>query len=177
MAKKIGVIFVLMSLVLITLSSSIYQFFIISYKKDFKSYLQSHSNTINTSKITIQKDQLNKNQSTFFFIDFFDEISYNEILYDIISKEDNGNELVLTVVKDIEDTDKREIYSLLFNEDDTDNKASKKIINELLSMKYLKQTNFEFQISHLKETLLQYIPFECSVKKVFLPQEYPPPLV
>ncbi len=177
MIKKTGIIFTLTVVVLLTFSSCFFRLYLSSYKKEFKTYISNHTNSLKTSKVTIKKNQLNAKNSNIKVFDDYNEISQNGVLYDVVSVEYNVDEIIFTVVKDLKETAILTEYSMIFEEDDDKNSNGMfKVLKKILALKYISNSSIKYSnLRKASSTSYFYFEYPSILNKGFLTQETPPP--
>lgn len=176
--KKISV-FVLLSLTIVLSTSGyfFYRAFLISYKKDFKSFIQQNKNTIETSQFIVKPCELFINNSKITWLDDNKEIYYQGELYDIVTISHQKGVTILSVLCDDQEQKLKEEFASLYNEDaiKKNNHNPMKFLKQFLALKYIEPIQLDF--NHLKTSYFDSLYFEYtfSIKKGFLTQETPPP--
>lgn len=175
MLKKTGIILTLSVTILIACSHFICHLYLNAYKNEFKSFAVSNLNSIGISKITVKKNNLNSKVCDVVIFNNYEEISHNGILYDVLSVENSANEIIYTVVADIEDSRLTNQYLLLFEENETNDNELKKVLKQLLELKYVTPLKTDFSPQTIFNWKNTYVIIISILKPRFLSPETPPP--
>lgn len=171
--KKATIIF---SLIIITVLSTgsyfIHYFFLKSYKADFKSYILTNKENLQSSELIINSNELYINTQIIEWEDDNEELLYKGILYDVISIKTNDEKTVLTVFADVEE---EEIKNKFASNYDEDSDKSLKLLKQFLALQYISPTNELFNTCSISTILVNHKDYRFHISSGFLSQETPPP--
>lgn len=150
---------------------------LISYKKEFKSYIKVHKNNIPTTQLTINGNELYVNTKKIVWVDDNKEIYYNGKLFDVITITHQQNKVVLTLLSDENEQKLKEDFASLYNNDEIEKSNHKpiKLLKQLLSLKYLGTSLVNFKFIQTAKTPYFVNNLNDGICTVFLNKETPPP--
>lgn len=175
MLKKTGIILILSVTILIACSHFICHLYLNAYKNNFKSFAFNNLNSIGISKIIVKKNKLNTKECNVIVLENNDEISHNGILYDVLSIDDSANEIIYTVVADIEDSWFTQQYLLLFEENETNDSDLRKVLKQLIDLKYITPIRTTFKYQTIFYSKKSYVVYISNLNPRFIIPETPPP--
>lgn len=166
-----------MSVVLATGSYFFYKAHVTNYKKDFRSYLSSHSKLLITTVITINKTDLYKNMANIIWEDENQEVVYNNKLYDVIAVKSLEDKVQITVVSDEKEQDLKNQFSGVYGSEfikKQNNPIS--LLKQFLALKCtLSDTKLQI-ITNISLTKNCNIVCQSSISEGYLKQETLPPI-
>lgn len=139
--KKIGLIFVGILVCVISFGNFIlYRYHICSYKAEFKSYIKTNQQNIQTDTIKINVSELYKNGKDISWEDENKEVNYKGNLYDIINISVNNEEVILTVLLDKEEAKIKNQFADSYNQNPINTSSNKPagLLKQFLALKYIK---------------------------------------
>jgi len=176
--NKASIIF---SFILVSLFSTgsffIHHCYLLSYKKEFKSYLQKNKNQQAFTIINITPSELYTNSKKITWEDGNKEVLYNGTLYDIVSLKTKGTFIELSVVSDIQEMNLKKQFSLLFNlNSQSKTKEPFSLLKSFLALKCLVNSSFySFKNTESKSHLI-HTPVALKLHAGYHLQETPPPV-
>ena len=176
--KKIPV-FILFSLTIVLTTGGYFfhRVHLISYKKEFKLFIQQNKNTIETTQLIIEPSELFINTSKITWVDDNKEIYYKGKLYDIVTITRKKDSVVIDALSDSKEQKLKEEFAYSYNNDAVGKANNKpiKLLKQFLTLKYLGTDLVEFQFLQSSNTLCFCINYNACISKVFLNKETPPP--
>ncbi len=152
----------------------IYKSILRSHKKEFKAFIRS--NYVKSEQLEISPDQLYTDNLEMQWLDENKEVCPNGVMYDVLSIQNSGTKVILNVVKDKDEKELMDRYRDQFNdiyEKGNTGKKSNNILKDLLSMKYLANSDVK------KELPAQGLNFriisDLKISSIYLRVQTPPP--
>ncbi len=116
----------------------LHQLYLKSYKKEFKSYIQTHKEQSAFSTITITPSELYTNSANIIWEDEFKEVVYKGVLYDVVNAKGKGLTVELTVVSDHQEMKLKKEFASFYDVNSSEKtKGPFDLLKNFMALKYL----------------------------------------